>query len=94
MRINLNDDLDYAFRRRVDEGDGPWEKCERCGYPAPLAEFFASHDAFFCSLCASIPEAALRGGGPEIRLALRMICHAANAILYCLGAFDAPERRG
>ena len=54
MRLNPNNSADYRFRRCEDEGDGPWEECEQCGYPAPLAEFpHAGDTVLLCALCAN-----------------------------------------
>lgn len=97
MRQNPNDDNAYRFRRRKDEGGVPWEECDRCGYPAPLAPFNLVDETvvpegespyLVCALCANIPATGPIDSEYETAAVARAICHAANAILCALGAFS------
>jgi hypothetical protein len=77
-RLNPNDDTNYRFVRREDDGDGPWETCDCCDFPAPLDDYGDG----LCQLCSNTV-------GDDRAHAN----HAANAILLALGAFgELPPR--
>ena len=93
-RINPNDNTPYARVPREDEGDGPWEVCARCGFPAPLHSFKKTwcpdtpdEQEWLCALCANTIQPGSRFDFPERRFASTM-CFIGNALLNAMGAFE------
>ena len=102
MNLNPNVDEGYAFQRREDFGDGPWEECVNCRFPAPVSDFTNDYfrkkyhvyeeesKVWLCQLCASQFADILNCG--ETRERISAMCLIGNHILYALGAFGPlPE---
>ena len=92
---NRNDSGEYRLIAREDEGDGAWEACSRCGYPAPLADLpplpcppdWTKRDpVLLCELCANTHEPHDADG----KRITRTVCHVGNAILAVL--YEVVER--
>lgn len=90
---NLNDtDRAYAFVRREDTTDGPFEECSCCRYPAPLHDFnsepckIEGGPEWCCRLCANV----VKSQNDQVRAVQQTLLNIGNTILMALGAFDEP----